>query len=126
MRRRTTQHGIKKKKEGPVPWAIKWAIVGDQVAARMITTMEKLEIIYDLTLDYEQAGRALTFLEVWLIWEGDQLSWGLKNKLLHSQMTKVPPVHRYPHIGEPSTPHVVRGMACALGGKSNLIQTSPE
>ena len=47
-------------------------------------------------------------------------------KLLHSQMTKVPPVHRYPHIGEPSTPHVVRGMACALGGKSNLIQTSPE
>ena len=40
-------------------------------------------------------------------------------------MTKVPPVHRYPHLGEPSTPHVVRDMACALGGKANKIQTSP-
>ena len=61
-----------------------------------------------------------------MLWEGDQLSWGLKNQLLYSQMTKVPQVHRCPHLGEPSTPHVVRGMACALGGKANKIQTSPE
>ena len=30
-----------------------------------------------------------------------------------------------PHLGEPSTPHVVRGMACSLGGKANKIQTPP-
>ena len=56
----------------------------------MVPTKRKLEVIYDFTLDYEQAGRALTFLEVQLIWVGDQLSWGLKNKILHDQMTKVP------------------------------------
>ena len=39
----------------------------DQVATRMVTTKRKLELIYELTLDYEQAGRALTFWEVQLI-----------------------------------------------------------
>ena len=66
-----------------------------------------LENLYGLDLDFEQAGRCLTFLEVQVFCNGSELAWSLKNKLLLSQLTDVPSVKRYPHKDEPGTAHVV-------------------
>ena len=42
-----------------------------QVVDRMITREKKMETIYDLKLDYEQAGRAPPCLEVQMLWGYD-------------------------------------------------------
>ena len=83
-----------------------------------------LENLYGLELDFEQAGRCLTFLEAQVFCNGSELAWSLKNKLLLSQLTDVPSVKRYPHRDEPGAAHVVRGMASSLGGKAVKISTS--
>ena len=103
-----------------------WFCPLDQVVERMVTTKTKQDTTYRPDPDHEPVGHALPLLEVRMLWEHNQRSWGLENKLLHRQLTDVPPVNRYPPKSEPRTPHIVRGMACALGGKAKAIQTSPD
>ena len=85
-----------------------------------------LEDRYRLELDWEQAGRCLTFLEAQVWCEGPNLTWSLKNKLLLSQLTDVPTVKRYPHRDEPGCAHIVKGMASGLGGKAVRISTTQQ
>ena len=82
--------------------------------------------LYGLELDYEQMGRGLTFLEVEVWWDGCNVEWGLKNKVLSGLMTKNPPIRRYPAPHDKDAATHVPGLAMAVGMKACKIATSPQ
>ena len=74
----------------------------------------------------EHAGLSVTFLQVQILWQGTELRWGFKNKLINSMLTPGSAITRYPDPHEPHARRLVNSIATALGNSAVQVATDQE